>query len=166
MNRIALNFEALKGAAIRRAASDEKIEGIVDKLQSLSNGRNFVQVFDPDAVINRVHLESAYLNALMAFREGTNIAKSVQMEMLLFVAMTKQVKDAIALAGAKTPKDMIIFATSAKLYEAAKHHFKREGEAVFTKLWERKAAYKYGIKNTSDLDSAILNAMSFSRIDL
>jgi len=61
---------------------------------------------------------------------------------------------------------MIIFATSAKLYDAAKHYFKREEEAVFTKLWERKAAYKYGIKNTRNLNSAILNAMSFSRIDL
>ncbi len=63
-----------------------------------------------------MHLVASYLNAIASFRDGRNNSKSVSMEMLLYVSFTRQIGEAISIAGAKTNNDFIIFSNSKKAY--------------------------------------------------
>jgi tRNA threonylcarbamoyladenosine modification (KEOPS) complex Cgi121 subunit len=58
-----------------------------------------VQLFDADLVASWQHLYFAVLNALMAFRTGRNISKSVAVEVMLYASAQRQIKKAIELIG-------------------------------------------------------------------
>jgi tRNA threonylcarbamoyladenosine modification (KEOPS) complex Cgi121 subunit len=60
-----------------------------------------VQFFDADLVTSWQHLYFAVLNALMTFRNGRNISKSLAVEVLLYASAQRQIKKAIALIGVK-----------------------------------------------------------------
>ncbi len=60
-----------------------------------------VQLFDADLVASWQHLYFAVLNALMAFRTGRNISKSVAVEVMLYASAQRQIKKAIELIGVK-----------------------------------------------------------------
>ncbi len=60
-----------------------------------------VQFFDADLVATWQHLYFAVLNALMAFRSGRNISKSVAVEVVLFASAQRQIKKAIDHIGVK-----------------------------------------------------------------
>lgn len=59
------------------------------------------QLFDADLVATWQHLYFAVLNALMAFRTGHNVSKSVAVEVALFASAQRQIKKAIDLVGVK-----------------------------------------------------------------
>jgi KEOPS complex subunit Cgi121 len=60
-----------------------------------------LQFFNADLVCTWEHLYFAALNALVAFRNGTNISKSPDMEMLLYTSAQRQISKAVALIGIK-----------------------------------------------------------------
>ncbi len=82
----------------------------IAKLLSSINGKNIgmLQLFDPNFICCKEHLQWAYANAYFAFKEHSNRAKSMKMEVLLYAAMTYQIGDAIAKAGAKDGGQVLI----------------------------------------------------------
>ncbi len=60
-----------------------------------------VQFFDAEVIATREHLLFATLNALQAFRGGTNISKSLAMETILYASGQRQIQRAIQLCGIK-----------------------------------------------------------------
>ena len=102
---------------IKHASSDRDMPFLLDKVSSINRRKGFVlQLFDPSAVRGKMHLVASYLNAIESFRDGRNNSKSVSMEMLLYVSFTRQIGEAISIAGAKTNNDFIIFSNSKKAY--------------------------------------------------
>ena len=93
-----------------KVASKEKLFERLSKLQARGNA---LQLFDIDAVIDPLHLDAAYENALRTFEEGTNIARSIAVEMILFTAFTTQIGEAVRLAGFKKDR-AILFSADGK----------------------------------------------------
>jgi tRNA threonylcarbamoyladenosine modification (KEOPS) complex Cgi121 subunit len=61
----------------------------------------WIQFFDADLIATSQHLYFAVLNALLAFRNKTNLSKSLAMETMLFASAQRQIQKAIALVGVK-----------------------------------------------------------------
>jgi KEOPS complex subunit Cgi121 len=61
----------------------------------------WVQFFDADLVATWQHLYFAVLNALLAFRSGRNVSKSVAMEAMLYASAQRQISKALRLMGVK-----------------------------------------------------------------
>ena len=127
------------------------------------NERNVVQLFDPEMIVNGVHVFGAYLNARQSFREGSNISKSPGTEMLLFAAMTRQIGDAIKLVGVKTNENALLFATK-QGYGGIKKYIKYGKAFSPSKKHKAEAAMRLGIDIKLDLDIAVLNRMSSVRL--
>lgn len=60
-----------------------------------------VQFFDASVIATSEHLFFAALNALQAFRNGTNISKSLAMETILYASAQRQIQKAIQRCGIK-----------------------------------------------------------------
>ncbi|MEM3827544.1 MAG: KEOPS complex subunit Cgi121 [Candidatus Micrarchaeaceae archaeon] len=159
-----LAVAGLQKAVIKRASATVSIGMLVEEARTKyrDGKKGFVQFFDVSAIISRMHMLGAYANALSAFKEKSNASSSVQMEMLLFAAMTRQIGDAVKIAGAKTNEDFLLFATSDKAYRTIADKIKKSEEPVFTRKEGIRNAQRYGINPSKDLDAAVLNAMALS----
>ena len=152
---------------IKRASSNLELDELLSRIRNLSKGRNAVQVFDPDAVINTIHIKGAYINAAVSFQWHTNKARNIAVEMLLFMAMTDQVDMAIKVAGAKSNTDFIVFSNSIVLYKKIKpllkhvHGFKPDSSHVKASLNRYNIKYAFG----KELTASILEKMAISRLD-
>jgi len=60
-----------------------------------------LQFFDADLVATQQHLYFAVLNALQAFRNKTNISKSLAVEAMLYASAQRQIRKAIQRCGIK-----------------------------------------------------------------
>jgi KEOPS complex subunit Cgi121 len=60
-----------------------------------------VQFFNAELVATWQHLYFAVLNALTAFRNKTNVSKSVAVEVMLYASAQRQIRKAIELVGVK-----------------------------------------------------------------
>ena len=89
----------------------------------IANSGKTVQFFDPNAIISEMHVIGSYINALSAVGGGSNIAKSVAVEMLLFAALTRQIGPAIEKVGAKSEKNLLVFAESNTALKPLKKYF-------------------------------------------
>jgi tRNA threonylcarbamoyladenosine modification (KEOPS) complex Cgi121 subunit len=61
----------------------------------------WVQFFDAGLVASWQHLYFAVLNALLAFKNGRNVSKSVAMETILYASAQRQIRKAIDFIGVK-----------------------------------------------------------------
>lgn len=61
-----------------------------------------VQLLDASFVAGLEHLRFATLNALNAFEDHVNISSSLAIEILLYAAAQRQIKEAVRLIGVKT----------------------------------------------------------------
>jgi KEOPS complex subunit Cgi121 len=61
----------------------------------------WVQFFNAELVATWQHLYFAVLNALLAFKNKSNISKSVAMEAMLYASAQRQIRKAIELIGVK-----------------------------------------------------------------
>jgi len=61
-----------------------------------------LQFFDADLVATQHHLYFAVLNALQAFRNKTNISKSLAVEAMLYASAQRQIRKAIQRCGIKS----------------------------------------------------------------
>lgn len=66
-----------------------------------------VQFFDASLIAGWEHLYFAVVNALKAFKNGTNISKSVAVESLLYASAQRQIKAAVGLIGLKKDTNKI-----------------------------------------------------------
>ena len=102
---------------IKRTSSDKKLSFLLDRVSTINKRKGYaVQLLDPNAVKSRMHLAASYVNAVTAINNGTNNSRSVSMEFLLYVSFTRQIGEAISLAGAKTNNDFVIFSNSVRAY--------------------------------------------------
>ena len=164
MERFGFDGFDASGVVIKTVSLSMEIGDFLN-LAKKSGGRGeVVQLFDPDAIIGRGHILYAYLNSLLAFREGSNRSKSVGLEMLLFAAMTRQISEAIKRVGAKTKDDVLLFATRSS-YTYVKKYTRREEEFRPTKRHRAEAAARLGVLTGTRLDTAMLNRMSSIRLD-
>ena len=60
-----------------------------------------LQFFDAELIATQEHLYFAVLNALQAFRNKTNISKSLAMETMLYASAQRQIQKAIQRCGIK-----------------------------------------------------------------
>ncbi len=139
----------------------------VDEMLGLAKGgkgSGTVQLFSENGIINRLHLEGAYANAVLAFEEGTNRAREIPMEMMLYAAMTGQIEDALETCGAADGSRIIVFADSTEAFNRLK------GALGIVQDWKpdkRHAAAvskRYGIKPGKGFDEELLERMALSRL--
>jgi len=78
----------------------EDAEGFLKATRREQQG-TAVQFFNAELVATWQHLYFAVLNALTAFRNKTNISKSVAVEVMLYASAQRQIRKAIALVGVK-----------------------------------------------------------------
>ena len=138
-------------------------EKLFERLSALQAKGHLIQLFDADAVIDQLHLKAAYENALSSFDEGTNISRSVAVEMLLFAAFTTQIGEAVKLAGFRNG--------SAVLFSADEEGAKLLGKLVVPggELGPGKntaAIKRYGMEkiDPEKIDLEILTKMAESRL--
>lgn len=83
------------------AYKNVKIDDVEDFIQRVRREtRNAtVQFFDAKFVAGHEHLYFAVLNALTAFRNNLNISKSLAVEILLYAAAERQIRNAVELLG-------------------------------------------------------------------
>ena len=123
-------------------------------------GRHFIQFIDYDSAISRDHLYAACINASVAFSEGTNIARSIGMEVLLFIAMTKQISEAIRIAGAKEGRRFIILCDDEGLYKPLERSIPNAKD-FFTNKNASSIASSYGVSGST---ASIMEKMAASRL--
>lgn len=123
-----MEFPDTAKCIIRTASSDLGKEELVRKVTELNRNGRVIQLFDPKQIRSRMHLLGAYLNAVAAFDEKRNTAKSMATEMLLFAGMTCQINDAIKRMGIKSTKGFLVFADSERSYSLASGLFKNVKE--------------------------------------
>lgn len=150
---------------IKRASTDVPMETFLSELGKVNRCKGLaVQAFDPRIVVSRMHLNWAYANSIAAFKNGSNISKSLAMEMLLFAAMTTQITDAIKLAGAKSNNDFVIFANSHASFRKIKGFLSSSTTFTSGEKERRAAAAKLGIHAKVGVDKFALQRMAVSRL--
>ncbi|MDE1868527.1 MAG: hypothetical protein KGH60_00985 [Candidatus Micrarchaeota archaeon] len=151
---------------IVRAESRYTLDDIFKAMSSSGRaGGGAIQIFDPGSVISRMHLEAAYLNSLVAFKNKANRTRSAGMEMLLFASMTNQIGEAIKICGAKSNKDFILFASNRTAFSRISKLLSKSSDFKPSKQHIKGVAERYGIKVSRDIDSFMLQKIAVSRLD-
>ncbi|MGC8649103.1 MAG: KEOPS complex subunit Cgi121 [Candidatus Micrarchaeia archaeon] len=147
---------------IKKCSSKLTIERLIANINN--NNLNCVQVFNPEFVINRVHLIAAYINAVNAFEEKNNISQKLNLELLLYSAMTRQIEKAIKRIGANDNKNFILFST-VEDYEKIRVYIDKEEEFSKSIKEQLDTAKKYNIiADKKNLDYLIIQALAISII--
>ncbi len=149
---------------IKIATSSVGKEQLFKELSVINSTGSTVQVFDPKAIINRIHVLGAYLNAKEAFSSKSNVSNSIAVEMLLISAMTRQISEAVERTGAKSG-EFLLFANDKDAYGKAKKLIKDEREFEPSEGHIRSVAKKYGIVQENDMDQFVLQKMAIARLD-
>jgi tRNA threonylcarbamoyladenosine modification (KEOPS) complex Cgi121 subunit len=149
---------------IFEASSDSDADSLIKIAAKASNGKDFVQLFDYDAVINITHLLGAYVDATSTLKSGSAISKTARMEFLLFAAMTRQINEAIKTIGIKNQKRFVVFSTSKKSYAGIARLLKSVKKFNPDDIHVKNAAARYGIKYNGEIDAAVLQRMAISRL--
>jgi tRNA threonylcarbamoyladenosine modification (KEOPS) complex Cgi121 subunit len=84
-----------------RSVDVEDAEEFVKAVREETPQGSWVQFFDAELVATWQHLYFAVLNALIAFRNGKNISKSVAMETVLYASAQRQIRKALQFIGVK-----------------------------------------------------------------
>lgn len=78
----------------------EHVEDLLEKLRRFSEDKKVVvQVFNADMVYGKNHLLSAAEHAIRAFRENTNVMRTLSMEVVLYAAGERQIDAALSKIG-------------------------------------------------------------------
>ena len=99
----------------------ENVEGFLKATRREQQG-TAVQFFNAELVATWQHLYFVVLNALTAFRNKTNVSKSVAVEVILYASAQRQIRKAIELLGVKRDSDtvaVVIIAMSSHAVKAA-----------------------------------------------
>jgi len=162
-NRVDIQDVDTKNIIIKRCSSKLTIERLAENINN--NNLECTQIFNPKSVINKIHLISAYLNAVNAFSSNTNISERLNIEMLLYSAMTNQINKAIKKIGADTNKDFVLFSTPGD-YKKISVFIENEKEFSNSFDTQLDIAKKYNItaENEKNLNLFIMQAIALSHI--
>ena len=85
------------------AYKNVKIKNVEEFIQNIrkETGNVTVQFFDARFVAGYEHLYFAVLNALTAFKNGLSISKNLAIEILLYAAAERQIRNAVQLLGVR-----------------------------------------------------------------
>ena len=85
------------------AYKNVKIKNVEEFIQNIrkETGNVTVQFFDARFVAGYEHLYFAVLNALTAFKNNLNISRNLAVEILLYAAAERQIRNAVELLGIK-----------------------------------------------------------------
>jgi tRNA threonylcarbamoyladenosine modification (KEOPS) complex Cgi121 subunit len=151
-------------AVVKEALPKSDVKELIDCATGISDETHAVQVFDSAAIASKTHVLSAYLNALLAFKNRTNRSKSVGMEMLLFVSLTDQIHTALEIAGAKPDSKVVVFASDAKAFSKAAPMLESVADFNPSSAHQSAVFKKLGIKNAGGAPISIMQAMAASRL--
>ena len=79
-----------------------------DEVESLLSRDMRLQFVDPGIVFGRIHIESAVLHAIRAFKHGKNTCRELRTEILLYLSGERQISTAIKVAGIKRDADRCV----------------------------------------------------------
>lgn len=82
------------------------VRAFMEKIRERT-GRSFVQLFNAEVIATWEHLFFAALNVMKAFREGRNISKREDIELLLYASAQRQIDKAIKIVGLKPETDEV-----------------------------------------------------------
>ena len=120
-----------------------------------------VQLFNAEVVAGSHHLYFAALNALKAFKNGTNISKNLAVECLLYASAKRQIKSALGLVGIKEGSSQVavlivadekIFAERSLVEISNWIHGKRSDEVL--DMSKEKIAHIRRVFNISEVELA------------
>lgn len=134
-----MKFAAKQKPMLFLSSSPKEVSEMLSYVKKISKKYEFVLLLKADQSLIPRFLP-AYLNAYLRHEEDSLKAKSIEMEMLLFIAGTLRTEKAIADYGASDNKSFLVFATS-------KPVFTKFSKAVKLKVLKQ---YKLGL----DLDVA------------
>ncbi|MCL4365208.1 MAG: hypothetical protein M1569_00735 [Candidatus Marsarchaeota archaeon] len=97
-----------------KSSSGADISEIIDCASRLSEGANFIVILDDIKNIDKL-LIPAYLNAIIRRNDGSMHAESLSIEIMLFIAGTMNIGNAMKLASATSSKRFVIFSDSMAL---------------------------------------------------
>jgi tRNA threonylcarbamoyladenosine modification (KEOPS) complex Cgi121 subunit len=112
-------FDQFVGIAGLRDVQVGDVEVVVDHVRE-ELGAVTVQVFDARLVAGWQHLFFAALNALKAFKNGTNISKSLAVECLLYACAQTQIRvalDALGIKASSSEVAVLVVGDEAKIVE-------------------------------------------------
>ncbi|MDE1824567.1 MAG: hypothetical protein KGH74_04705 [Candidatus Micrarchaeota archaeon] len=95
---------------------------LLNEARKLSRGNSFILLLDKRRGIED-RLLPAYLNAYLRHRERSMRSESLQIEVLLFAAMTMQIGSAIKSHGIRNQKGFIIFTNRKQLLKRMRKKF-------------------------------------------
>ena len=99
----------------------------LSELQSMARAHGgWGQLLAGDAVLGRDHLRSAHEHAIRAFDQGLNTAGSLEMEFLLYASGERQISKAIAAAGARPGRSLVVAITGGLRVEEVLSAFRWE----------------------------------------
>ncbi len=77
------------------------VKDLIMKMRQLNEGMRpgFLQLVDASRVLSEQHLVTACWHAVYAFQENINISRSMEIEMLLYLAATRQIEQALTIVG-------------------------------------------------------------------
>lgn len=157
-------FEIGKEAVIKIASSQEPLQKLIQEVGKINSSKITIQLFDPDRIINRLHLFASYVNAVEAFKNKSNISRNLYMEMLLFAAMTSQINEAIEKVGAKSNNRFIVFANDKSAYKKIAPLINQIGDFKPGKKDELIVAKQFDIRSKDNLDQFMLQKIAVSRL--
>jgi tRNA threonylcarbamoyladenosine modification (KEOPS) complex Cgi121 subunit len=84
-----------------RGISFERADAYLKANRKVEGQKVWIQFFNADLIATKEHLYFAVLNALTAFKSGTNLSKSLAMETMLYASSQRQIQKAIQVIGVK-----------------------------------------------------------------
>ena len=154
----------LKAAQINEASSKFSINALLHKFsQSKSAGSEIILMLDPSHVINRNHILAAYSNAVFSFHDNENISKNIGIEMMLFMSFIRQIKDAIAISGAKDNSHFVLFCSNMPALKKAKRYIRIKKGFLPGKKEQARTAKQLGLKSYST--DSLLYKMASLKLD-
>lgn len=81
--------------------SFERADAFLKADRKAGQQKVWIQFFNADLIATWEHLYFAVLNALSAFKCGTNLSKSLAMETMLYASSQRQIQKAISAVGLK-----------------------------------------------------------------
>lgn len=97
-------------------SSGEPVEKLVSLSKSLSSKSDFILITGDTPGI-RKGLAAAYINSVLRHNDSSMRASSIQLEMMLLLAGTMRISEAISSVGAKYRGRLLVFATKRGLFE-------------------------------------------------
>lgn len=94
--------------------ASKSLDSVLSILNKYNNNNQIVQLIDEKICYSRKQLKLAGILTIKSFNEGKNISPKPQIEYLLYLTATTQIKDAIKKAGVKNREEICLIIITAK----------------------------------------------------